>query len=84
MTTVRGGYWKCPSLMGFIIREGFPFKEGFPSRAVGLRCELITRDGERHQAQVDYSTQYRAEGLQWLTSRGKTIDKYVVAAWKEL
>lgn len=67
--------------------RGFPFNEGFPTGGpfgnVRKWYELILETGQRVRAQVDFSTQYRAEGLQWRTEAGKTLDKHVVAAWKE-
>lgn len=68
--------------------DGFPFNEGFPSGGpfgnVNKQYALVLRNGERASASVDYSTQYRTEGLRWRTSDGESLDKYVVAAWKEL
>lgn len=68
--------------------DGFPFEEGFPSGGVFANhtkvYELITRDGSRVQAKVDYSTQYRAEGIKWFTLDRETLDQSVVAAWREL
>ena len=78
---------------GFI-ENGFPFNEGFPKTPYDIehaRFELLLRSGERCQAIVDYSRQYRAEGLEWLAltstkifEPGRNIGKQVVVAWKEL
>lgn len=45
-------------------------------------------DVEEVEAIVDYSTQYRAEGLQWMITKGTKdhqglIGKHVVIAWYE-
>ena len=70
------------------INDGFPFNEYFPKGGpfgnVNKLYELILVGGKRVQAQVDYSTQYRAEGLQWLTQERQTIGQGVVAAWREV
>lgn len=69
-----------------MIQEGLPFDEGFPSGGPfgnsDVVYEIITLDGVRHTAQVDYTTQYRSEGLQWKTKR-ETIGRQVVVAWKQ-
>lgn len=63
----------------------FPFNEGWPDvdKTHSQFFTIILQDGQRVIARVDFSTQYRAEGLQWLTNDGKLIDKTSVAAWKE-
>lgn len=65
---------------------GFPFNEGFPkvSPFSDTLFVLITSDGSRHRAKVDFDTQYRSEGLKWRTIMKETIHKQVVIAWKEL
>jgi hypothetical protein len=71
---------------GFI-EDGFPFREGFPrvgplDNAVFL---IIFRTGERLQSRVDFSTQYRAEGLRWEVGPPlNSLSQQVVAAWREL
>jgi hypothetical protein len=71
---------------GAFINEGFPFDEGWPSGGPygnqDVMYEVITRDGVRHDAKVDYTTQYRSEGLQWRTNKGETLYKEVVVAWR--
>ncbi len=73
------------NITGFL-REGYPFDEGWPQCGPtdDKVFELITRDGQRYDARVDFSTQYRAEGKQWRTLSGETIYKIVVIAWREL
>ena len=67
--------------------NGFPFKEGFPTGGpfgtVNKMYEIITGDGSRYRAIPDYSRQYYAEGIQWRTTEGETLDKFFVAAWRE-
>ncbi|MEK6867498.1 MAG: hypothetical protein AABX98_01615 [Nanoarchaeota archaeon] len=67
---------------------GFPFNEGFPPGGPFGNGEktyqILLRDGERVEARIDYSTQYRTEGIRWETNTGKCIDRFVVAGWKEL
>lgn len=69
------------------VHEGFPFNEGFPAGGplgtAERSYELLICNGERVQARPDYSRQYAAEGLQWKTTKGVTLEKHVVAAWKE-
>ena len=80
---------KHKNTQGFI-EEGFPFHEGFPRNIRRSSGELslftlITRDGERHVAEVDTSTQYRAEGLNWTTyPERRVIYPHTVVAWNEL
>ena len=71
--------------------NGYPFDEGFPDMAVGVTYALILRNGERTYATVDFSTQYKSEGLQWkaqtstrIYNKGNSIDRCVVAAWQEI
>lgn len=77
-------YQNWPS--GAFINEGYPFDESFPPGGPfgnqNVFYEIITRDGMRHDAQVDYSTQYRSEGLKWLTNQGEFLGREVVVAWK--
>lgn len=68
---------------GFVER-GYPFNEGFPDGFYGdgKVYELRLRDGRHARATVDYSHQYRADGIKWDT--GETLDRAVVLAWREL
>ena len=77
---------------GFI-EEGFPFREGFPATGPSDNTEfaLIFRNGERLRARVDFSTQYRAEGLRWEITAppdseliGWRVGQQAVAAWSEI
>jgi hypothetical protein len=76
----------------------FPYHEGFPRTPYdieGARFGLVIplnswRGVEEVEAIVDYSTQYRAEGLQWRLTGGSSefrpntaIDQYLVIAWYE-
>ena len=70
---------------------GFPFDEGFPDSGPhnpAKLYELITRFGIRELAVVDYSTQYRSEGLRWqaaaISGSTASIGKQLVAAWREI
>jgi len=69
---------------GFL-REGFPFDEGWPKCGPGdgMTFDLVLRDGEKCQAYVDFSTQHRAEGLQWRRLTGQSVSRSVVIAWRE-
>lgn len=77
-------YQNWPS--GMMIQDGFPFSEGFPSGGPfgnqDIVYEIITRDGVRYDAQVDYTAQYKEEGLQWRIKSG-LIGKQVVVAWRQ-
>lgn len=69
------------------VEEGFPFHEGWPpergpSGRLNDKYELISRNGTRYIGLVDYSCQYRAEGIEWRTLEGEVVDKGVVVAWK--
>jgi len=81
------GWGRYCETEGFI-EAGFPFNEGFPSNhGGGTTCpviyDLILRSGERVQAFVDTSTQYRAEGLSWRKTDGTPAASVsAVAAWK--
>ena len=77
--------WDRRHHITWFVRKGFPFDEGWPKCGPGDNkvFELITRDGQRHDACVDFSTQYRAEGLQWRSLTGEPISKGVVIAWRE-
>lgn len=75
------------------VEEGFPFNEDFPRSGPysSAEFELIFRSGERLTAQVDYSTQYRAEGLTWQVTGprgssllGRRLGSQVIVAWSEL
>lgn len=77
--------WDSRQNISQFVEEGFPFDEGWPECGPGddKVFELVTRDGQRHDARVDFSTQYRAEGLQWRTLSREVIYKHVVIAWRE-
>ncbi len=79
--------WEQYKDVSWFVERGFPFDEGMPTGGPYENAEktftVITRDGQRHTARVDYSTQYRSEGLQWRTTHGETFGKQVVLAWKE-
>lgn len=68
------------------------FNEGFPksSHLDDKIFEIITSDGQRHKAYVDFSTQHRDEGIQWRVissdtlRRRESVDKYHVMAWQEI
>jgi hypothetical protein len=74
--------------IGFI-EEGFPFQEGFPKGASPTTMPeyvIIFRDGQRLRATVDFSTQNRAEGLNWRVKSHSEIGflgQHAVAAWCE-
>jgi len=73
------------NITGFV-SEGFPFNEGWPQCGPGeiKVFEIITRDGQRQFAYIDFSTQYQTEGKKWCTlPSGELIDKQVVIAWRE-
>ena len=64
--------------------EGFPFNEDLPKNKEGF-FEIILRDGSCLLAHLDLSTQYRAEGIQWIDNRdGTTWPRSLVAAWKSV
>ena len=78
--------WQIAKDMIGPIRGGFPYSEPWPKDWPGSSktYTLILCDGERKTgARVDYSTQYRAEGLSWQSSMGCTIGKQLVVAWCE-
>lgn len=72
------------NVTGFV-RDGYPFNEGWPQCGPSddKLFTVITRDGTRHTAYVDFTTQYRAEGLQWRKLNRESICKEVVVAWQE-
>ena len=63
--------------------QGFPFMEGLPKNRMGT-YEIILADGERAQAMLDLSTQYRAEGIQWRTLDGRIFHPHVIACWRSV
>ncbi len=69
------------------VKEGVPFKEGFPRKNqagdVNKVHELILRSGKRVEAKVDHSGQYGEEGRTWKSLEGSIIHEGVVIAWKE-
>lgn len=86
-------HWEAYQDSQGFISKGFPFNEGFPKGGpfgnASKVYELVLRGGERVPARVDYSEQYMADGIQWETTGQeaggrRTLDKHVVAAWKEL
>jgi len=78
--------WDNRKNIAWPFRKGFPFNEGWPrcGPGDGKVFELITCGGQRHDARVDFETQYRAEGLNWRTLSGELIYKHVVIAWQEV
>ncbi len=69
------------------IEEGFPFHEGFPSEGPrdNTEFQVIFRSGKRLRARIDFSTQYKAEGLRWQVGPPlNSLSEHVVAAWCEL
>ncbi len=56
------------------VQDGFPFDEGFPPLAMGRAYHIVTRDGTHYLAEVDFSTQYRAEGKEWKTVSRRESD----------
>ena len=83
MTQQSPSWEKFQHSAGFI-EAGFPFNEGFPLSYVNVVYEIICRDGSRHNAQVDASNQYSADGLRWKTQAGESFIPEVVVAWREL
>ena len=87
MSLTQSPNWETRSaLQALLLRgqliPGFPFTEGIPrENQLEGRFEVIFRDGERCDARLDLSTQYRAEGIQWRTSHG-IFPKTVVACWR--
>jgi hypothetical protein len=82
----KSPHWDERQHVTSFVEEGFPFDEGFPrcGPGDGMVFDLITRDGQRHLAQVDFSTQYRAEGKKWYdVADGCAIFRCVVLAWRE-
>ena len=80
--------WEARNSHQGFMEDGFPFNEGFPrfwySNSERLQFTVITREGRRETAVVDASTQYRAEGLNWLTWPDKRIvTRHTVIAWQE-
>ncbi|MBI4919640.1 hypothetical protein HY837_06925 [archaeon] len=69
------------------VKEGFPFKEGFPRASPSGNNnkihELILRSGKRVEAKIDHSGQYGEEGRTWKSLEGSIIHEGVVLAWKE-
>lgn len=47
------------------VKDGFPFSEGFPKQPIGRVFHIVANDGTHYLAEVDLTTQYRAEGKQW-------------------
>jgi hypothetical protein len=73
------------NIMGFL-DDGFPFDEGWPQCGPGETkfFDIITRNGQKHTAYIDFSTQYRAEGLNWFSlSIGSIVSEFTVIAWRE-
>ncbi len=67
------------------IEKGFPFNEGFPKTSP-LSLEpfnLILRNGVRVVGYVDFSTQYRSEGLSWMDEQGHYLSSYTVVGWQK-
>lgn len=81
--------WEKYKDISSFVAEGFPFDEGFPKGGpfgnADKIYEIILRNGTKVDAQVDYSTQYRAEGLNWRCLEGtfSSVDRFIVLAWKE-
>ncbi|OGJ19855.1 hypothetical protein A3K73_03750 [Candidatus Pacearchaeota archaeon RBG_13_36_9] len=78
------------------IREKFPYSEPFPTQPYNTKDAkfslVVPKIGwtgvEEVEAVVDYSTQYRAEGLGWKIIRGTndtsgTIGRQTIIAWHE-
>ncbi|NTV31458.1 NUDIX hydrolase [candidate division WWE3 bacterium] len=74
--------WPNFATTEYFVSGGFPFQEGWP---IGYPREeefiIRLRDGSFHRARVDFTTQYRDEGLRWRTSRGQLVDKSIVVCW---
>jgi hypothetical protein len=80
--TASSPHWEERKAITWPFRSGFPYNEGFPAMYVGQRYTLITADGQHHYgARVDPSTQYRAEGLRWLTADNISVSPGNVIAW---
>ncbi len=81
--------WDKYKDISYFVLEGFPFNEGFPQGGpfgnADKVYEIILRNGNKVDAQVDYSTQYKAEGLTWKCLEGvfKYVDRHIVVAWRE-
>lgn len=97
MTDPERGLEKSPrwdeleDVQGRIEYDGID--QGFPNTGPYDDTEYMVLNwfGERLRARVDFSTQYRAEGLRWRLNedseffhRGSTIGRHDVAAWREL
>jgi hypothetical protein len=70
---------------------GFPFTEKFPRIYSGQEYQLILLTGEKCKALVDDSREFMSEGLEWklLTytdnyNAGANVERYNIAAWKEI
>lgn len=83
-------HWDLFKASEGFIHEGYPFDEGFPGGASPLgitEYELIFRTGERLRASVDFSTQYRAEGLRWAVKqhgRRRSLERWPIVAWRQV
>ena len=62
---------------------GFPFMEGYPTD-LHKSCFIVTRDLRLQIARVDFSDQYRAEGLAWRDRDGYRIESHIVAGWMQI
>lgn len=63
---------------------GYPFRQDLPECDLFGEYEIILPTGEILRATVDYSTQYRAEGINWRLMNGKFVDRYSVVAWRKV
>jgi len=74
---------------GSFIHDDWPFNEGWPRTGPqdGATYEILLRDGTLARARIDFSTQYRAEGLRWEVLEGSGIrspSSAIVFAWKRI
>ncbi len=68
------------------------FDEGFPrcSPVDNRKFEIITADGLRHVANIDFANQYFSDWKLWIIissdtrKKWDTESKYFVAAWREV
>jgi hypothetical protein len=68
------------------LRQDAPYTEGFPRtpRAYnGGLYELITVNGSRSIARVDFTTQAQAQGIEWQRVEGRYSNPDYVLAWRE-
>jgi hypothetical protein len=85
MTQQESPRWGAVQNIARFVDEGYPFNEGFPVGHVldGNLYSLKLRDGSLVSARVNYSRQYRAEGLTWEQENGEPVSRSIVMGWKQ-